>query len=125
MKLIAIIDDDFLIRRSLETLLRAGGYATDSFASAEEFLIDIASCKADALLLDIHLKGKSGLELARHPSVQSLAPPMVFISATLDEGLRREALELSGAPCVRKPFKAAEIFLALMRALRRGSNQKT
>ena len=117
-KIVAILDDDFLIRRSLERLLAASGYGTESFASAEEFLTDVATCKADCLVLDINLKDASGLELARHPSVRALQCPIVFITGIVNEDLQRQALELSGAACVRKPFKAVEILTAIAKALR-------
>jgi len=117
-KLIAIIDNDFLLRRYLERLLAASGYATESFATADEFLADLATCKAGCLVLDIELKDSSGRELARHPTLRALQCPTVFISGTVSEDLQRQALELSGTPCVRKPFKAVEILPRIANAIR-------
>lgn len=118
-KTIAIIDDDFLIRRSLERLLTACGYGTDAFATGEEFLTNVATCEADCLVLDIDLTDTCGLELARHPSVRALQCSIVFMSGTCDEDIRRQARELSGADCVRKPFKAVELLTAIAVAVRK------
>jgi FixJ family two-component response regulator len=117
-KSIAIIDDDFLVRKSLERLLTAYGYGTESFATAEDFLQDVTACKADCLLIDLDLKSVSGLDLASHPSVRALERPFIFISGSASEEQRRQALELSGADCVRKPFKAIDLLTAIAQALR-------
>ena len=117
-KIIAIIDDDFLVRKSLERLLAAYGYGTESFASAEEFLEDLATCKADCLVLDLNLKNVSGLDLACHPSVRALQRPIIFISGSASEDHRRQAFELSGTACVRKPFKAIDILTAIAKSMR-------
>jgi FixJ family two-component response regulator len=117
-KSIAIIDDDFLVRKSVERLLTAYGYGTESFATAEEFLEEVATCKADCLLIDLNLKNVSGLDLASHPSVRALQRPVLFISGSASEELRRQALEVSGTACVRKPFKAIDLLTAIAQALR-------
>jgi|HubBroStandDraft_4_1064222.scaffolds.fasta_scaffold552733_1 two-component system response regulator FixJ len=117
-KLIAIIDNDFLVRRYLERLLSASGYATDSFATADEFLADAETCKAACLVLDFELKDSSGCELARHPTLRALQCPIVLISSNLNDDLQRQALELSGASVLCKPFKAIEILPRIANAIR-------
>jgi two-component system response regulator FixJ len=116
-QMIAIIDNDFLVRRHLERLLAASGYRTESFATADEFLADVATCRVTCLVLDIELKDSSGRELARHPTIRALQCPTVFVSGTINERLQREAQELSGTACVRKPFKAVDILPAIARAI--------
>ena len=66
--LVAIVEDDDSVRRSIERLLRANDYATAAFASAEEFLQSDVVDSAVGLVLDIHLGGMSGIELRRRLS---------------------------------------------------------
>jgi FixJ family two-component response regulator len=63
--LVAIVEDDPAMRKSVDRLLRAHGYGTAPFASAEAFLASDAADRARALVLDIHLPGLSGIELCR------------------------------------------------------------
>lgn len=63
--LVAIVEDDAPMRRSIERLLRASGYATAAFGSAEEFLHSGLAGQALGLVLDLHLPGMSGIELRR------------------------------------------------------------
>jgi FixJ family two-component response regulator len=113
---IAIVENDCSIRRALEYLLPPFGYNTATYATAQGFLAEAAACKADCLVLDIHLDDGSGLDLARHPSVRALQRPIVFMSGTADQNLLRRAFELSGTACVRKPFSANEILTAIKKA---------
>lgn len=118
-KTVAIIENDFLLRRYLERLLAASGYATESFATADEFLAEAATVNAACLVLDIELKDSSGRELAHHPTVRALQCPVVFIGDTANENPLRQAVELSGAEYVRKPIKALDFLPAIARAMRK------
>jgi FixJ family two-component response regulator len=60
--MITIVDDDEYVRESTKALMRSLGYNARAFASAEEFLeanLDDSSC----LILDVQMKGLSGVEL--------------------------------------------------------------
>ena len=54
---VAVIDDDDVIREALAGLLAAHEYEVELYASAEEFLGAVADSRADCLLVDIHLDG--------------------------------------------------------------------
>jgi FixJ family two-component response regulator len=60
---IAIVDDDMRFNRALERLLRAAGFETNAFGSAEEFLAHHTPQSHACLILDVHLPGMSGFEL--------------------------------------------------------------
>ncbi|MDH4053584.1 MAG: response regulator [Rubrivivax sp.] len=62
---IAVVEDDALVRRSFERLLRAAGMQAVGYESAEAFLADAKRPRFDCLVLDVHLGGMSGIELAR------------------------------------------------------------
>ena len=64
--MITIVDDDEAVRESTKALVRSLGYNARAFCSAEEFLdsnLDDCSC----LILDVQMKGLSGVELQEHP----------------------------------------------------------
>jgi FixJ family two-component response regulator len=114
-KIIAIVDDDFLLRKSLERLLQATGYRTESFASAEEFLDELPHCAADCLVVDLKLPGRSGLELLQHPDIVALKFPAILMSGTLDAARTQQALAAGCIACLRKPFKAVELLRIIVK----------
>ena len=113
--LVAVVDDDAAMRTSLERLLRASGYTTSAFASAEEFLRSGIVDRAVGLVLDIHLGAMSGLELRRRLRDAGATIPVVFITAFDDEATRTEADALGYVDYLQKPFEASRLIGALER----------
>ena len=116
--LVAIVEDDAATRESLVRLLRASGYTTTAFASAEEFLQSAEVGSAVGLVLDIHLGGMSGIELRRHLLAARSTIPVVFITARDDEATRVEALAVGCVDDVQKPFESSRLISALERGRR-------
>jgi FixJ family two-component response regulator len=110
--IIAIVDDDESVRRSLHRLVRSAGYAVETFASAAEFLAWLPRGQAACLVLDVHMKEMSGFELQ-----QRLAVPVVFITSH-DDASTRIRLEKSGAVGhLWKPFDEVAVLDMIRRAL--------
>ena len=63
--LVAIIDDDELIRDALRGLLREAGFAARAFASGEEFLRSGAQHLSSCLIMDVRMPGMRGPDLRR------------------------------------------------------------
>ena len=74
-----IVDDDGSVRDSLSLLLSLRGYATATFASAEDFLAAVQPQWRGCVILDIRMPGMSGLELTRNLGQKS--PLIVFTTA--------------------------------------------
>ena len=119
--MVAIVEDDETGRRSLERLLQASGYATTSFASAEDFLESGIGDRVIGLVLDIHLGGMSGIELRRRLTTVRSLLPVVFITAYDDEATRREAIAAGCVDYLRKPFDANRLTEALERGRKAGA----
>lgn len=115
---IFVIDDDPGMRRSLTVLLDKTGYSTKTFASAEAFLANVGTSQTyrGCIVLDIHLEGMSGVELATHLARTGNALPIIFMTGKDSDTERRAAL----ANCMAyltKPFPAALLLDAIDRAL--------
>jgi FixJ family two-component response regulator len=61
--MIAIVDDDSAIRRSLARVISSAGYSVSAFASAHEFLSSPESRSARCLVLDLRMPEMDGLNL--------------------------------------------------------------
>jgi FixJ family two-component response regulator len=119
--LIAVVDDDAAMRQSVQRLLQARGYSVSTFESAEEFIESALIESATGLVLDIQLKGMSGIELRRLLSAKMSRIPIVFITAHDDDTTRREALAVGCVDYLQKPFAADR----LTEALERGRESKS
>ena len=114
---IAVIDDDERLCLSMSRLLRAAHLQPITYLSAESFLADTKRPKFDCLMLDIQLKGMSGLDLRRRLSAVMDATPVIFITAHDDPEVRAQA-EVSGcAGYFRKMDSGADVLAAIRRTI--------
>jgi FixJ family two-component response regulator len=116
---IAIIDDDMLVRQSLEDCMESAGYAVESFDSAEEFLASGSPRKAACLIVDIQLPGITGLELQDRLSGADNRVPIVFVSAQGTQANRDKAMMRGATGFLSKPFRRDELVRLVEAATRR------
>ena len=109
---IAIVDDDASIRRSLLRVVQSAGYKAEAFASAREFLEWLPKNQAACLVLDVQMTEMNGFDLQ-----DRLAVPIIFITAHDDASIR-ERIEKSGAAAhLKKPFEAQTVLDAIHQAV--------
>jgi FixJ family two-component response regulator len=101
--LVSIVDDDPSVRRALERLVEAAGYAVETFASAEEFLGSTSLGPVECLILDVHLNGMNGLDLKELLVARGNTVPVIFITAH-DDAPTRARVDQSGSAFLAKPF---------------------
>ena len=102
---ISIVDDDLSVRRALSRLVRLGGYAVESFASAREFLSSAPRGRTACLVLDIHLNGgMSGFDLQERLVADGVTIPTIFITAHGDARTRERVTQAGVAGFLLKPF---------------------
>jgi FixJ family two-component response regulator len=114
---VAVVDDDFLMRKATAILLSALGYCTELFASAEEFLDAAMRSEASCLVVDIQLGDISGVELGRQLTANGFKFPIIFMTASDDAAIRNSAMQLGCVAYLRKPFPADELIDAIVRAI--------
>jgi FixJ family two-component response regulator len=116
--LVSVVDDDQSVRESLPDLLREFGFAVRAFSSAEEFLASDCVAQTRCLILDIAMPGMSGPDLQRELTLRGQEIPIVFITASRDEGVRSRVLEQGAVECLFKPFSDTALLEALNAAFR-------
>jgi FixJ family two-component response regulator len=104
--IVAVVEDDPSMLKSIERLLGAYGFATESFDSAEAFLANSGTTQAACIVIDIHLTGISGIELRRRLTASRLNFYVIFITAADDIQIYEEAAEAGCITCLHKPFSA-------------------
>ena len=113
--MVAIVDDDDLMRSALQGLLKSVGLPAQAFASAEEFLKSGQQHEVGCLVADIRMPGMSGLELQAKLNADQCRIPTIFITAHGDEKMRMQALRAGAVEFMAKPFDD-EVLLESVRA---------
>jgi len=103
-RVVAIVDDDELIRGSLRGLMKQAGFPAVAFSSAEKFLDSGEEKRTACLIADIRMPGMSGLELQAKLKEANQLIPIIFITAHGDEKLRLQALRAGAVEFLTKPF---------------------
>ena len=116
-KLIAIVDDDDLMRGALQGLLKTIGLSARTFASAEEFLDSGDQHQTGCLIADIRMPGISGLDLQAKLNAERCRIPTIFITAHGDEKMRMQALRAGAVEFLTKPFDDEALLKTVRAAL--------
>jgi FixJ family two-component response regulator len=116
--LIAIVDDDLWICKSLERLLKSAGLKSESFCSAEDYLNTGRHNGFCCIILDVGLPGMSGFEMDRRLVTKDNRLPIVFISARDEAEVRQEAAKAGAIAFLGKPFDDNALLHAVHTALR-------
>ena len=116
-KMVAIVDDDDLMRTALQGLLKSAGLLAQSFASAEEFLRSGHQHDTACLISDIRMPGMSGLELQAHLNADHCRIPTIFITAHGDAKMRMQAMRAGAVEFLAKPFDDEALLESVRAAL--------
>jgi FixJ family two-component response regulator len=118
-QLVAIIDDDELVRSSMASLIRSLGLIARTFASADEYLRTSDVGQVACVLTDVQMPGTSGLQLQQILSAEKTSPPVILMTAFPDQRIRAQALE-AGAICfMEKPVSEKGLLDCLEQVLGR------
>lgn len=117
MSAILCIDDEPAIRRLLTAILARDGHEAVPAADARAALAELATGRIDAVLLDLGLPDRDGLELLALLRARSPIP-VIVVSARADVQEKVAALDLGASDYVTKPFDGDELLARLRAALR-------
>jgi FixJ family two-component response regulator len=115
--IILVVDDEPLIRQSLDTLLRSVGYQVRSFSSALDLYEDDSLPRASCLILDIRLPFTSGLDFQQRLTDRGITVPVIFVTAHGDIPMTVRAMKAGAADFLSKPFRDQDILDAVASAV--------
>jgi FixJ family two-component response regulator len=113
--LVVVVEDDPATLKALGRVLRAGGFDTATYSSAEAFLDSPPARRPACLLLDNQLGGMSGLDLQRDLRARGSTVPVIVMTAFDARSLRQEAYRSGCAGCVDKTDDI-DVLLNLLRS---------
>ena len=115
---IAIVDDDEALREALGSVMKAAGFSSRTFASAEEFLACDDCEETACLILDVRLPGMSGIELQRRLADAHSRLPIIFATAHGDTSLRESLMRAGAAAFFYKPVRSDALLKEIHAALK-------
>ena len=113
-RIVYVLDDDVLVRRSISHLLNGGGYELHAFSEPAPMLDTLKQTCPDIIVLDLALGRSDAIDVMRQLAERKFAGKILLISgrdeATLGEVQRiGERQGLWMLPSLRKPFRGSEL----------------
>lgn len=117
---ILIVEDEIKLASLLSDYLLQSEYSTHMIHEGNTAVDWVKENKPDAILLDLMLPGKSGIDICKEIR-QFSSVPILMITAKVDEIDRLLGLELGADDYICKPFSPREVVARVKAVLRRAS----
>ncbi|MGC1663496.1 MAG: response regulator, partial [Bradyrhizobium sp.] len=110
---IFVVDDDPAVRETLSIVLSTGGYEVICFADGAALLSVARNRTPACILLDVHIPGKSGLDILKELRGEDYPAPIFIISGQGDIAMAVSAIKHGALDFIEKTFRGNEIVMRL------------
>src|SRR5260370_3973911 len=114
-----VIDDDALVRASIQGMLKSVGLRSETFGTPQEFLRSKRPDGPSCLVLDVRLPGVNGLDFQRELAGAGVRIPIIFITGHGDIPMTVKAMKSGAVEFLTKPFRDQDLLDAIHQALDR------
>jgi DNA-binding response OmpR family regulator len=121
---VLVVEDDKKTASFIRKALQGEGFAVDVCHDGEEGLAAARMTPYDAVVLDVMLPGRDGLNVLRELRAQSVGTPVLLLSARGEVNERVEGLNAGADDYLPKPFVLAELVARVKALGRRGGESK-
>jgi len=115
---ILLLEDEFMLRSSIQEYLEAFSHQVISFNDGLEVLKVLKQDSFDLLILDINVPKLSGLNLLKELNSLEIITPTIFISANIDIEDISKAFDLGACDYLKKPFHLKELGIRIAKVKR-------
>jgi FixJ family two-component response regulator len=122
-RVVYVLDDDEGIRLALSSLLRSVGLHVETFESSQAFLAFPKPPTPSCLVLDVRLRGESGLAFQEELGKSSLRMPIIFMTGHGDIAMTVKAMKAGAIDFLAKPFRDQDMLDAVSSALARDADR--
>jgi len=119
-----IVDDDDEVRSALALLMESIGMPVETFESAQAFLHQFNPLRSGCLVLDIRMKGMSGLDLQERLSKEAIHPPIIVITGHGDVPMAVRAVKAGAVDFIEKPFNDQFLLDSVHRAIEQDAQRR-
>lgn len=106
---IYIVDDDPAVRDALSVLFNMEGYVVETFSDGDTFVTSASKAVPACVMLDVHMPGRSGIEILKALNAENYPAPIFIISGQGDIPMAVEAIRNGAFDFVEKPFSAETV----------------
>jgi len=121
---IYVVDDDTSVRDALSVVLTLEGFHVSSFAEGTSFLAAVRQHQPDCIILDVHMPGRSGLDILKELRSQHSEVPLFIISGQGDIPMAVDAIKSGALDFIEKPFNAETLVTRVREAIAAAARQK-
>src|SRR3954454_10633945 len=104
-----IVDDDATTRDLLALLFLHQGYHVTAFEGSGSFLAAARTRTPSCIILDVHMPGRSGIDILKELDAQHYGAPVFIISAQNDIPLAVNAVKNGAFDFIEKPFEVSAV----------------
>ena len=119
-----VVDDDPSVRSSLKFLMSSVGLQVESFDSADALLQRKLPDSPSCLVLDVRLRGLSGLDFQRELAARNCHMPIIFITGHGDIPMSVRAMKAGAVEFLTKPFRDQDLLDAVRIALEKDRERR-
>jgi FixJ family two-component response regulator len=119
-----VIDDDDLVRASIQGMLKSVGLRAETFETPQQFLHSKRPDAPSCLVLDVRLPGVSGLDFQRELTEAGVRIPIIFITGHGDIPMTVKAMKSGAVEFLTKPFRDQDLLDAIHQALDRDRSSR-
>ncbi|MXN65901.1 response regulator [Stappia sp. GBMRC 2046] len=114
---IHIVDDDPAVRDALSVVFELDGFDVETFETGDDFLERISQTTPDSVIIDVHMPGRSGIEILSILHNRNFDRPVFVISGQGDIPMAVEAIKQGAHDFIEKPFDAETVVGRLREAI--------
>ncbi|WP_053151060.1 response regulator transcription factor [Pseudomonas sp. Pf153] len=117
--IVYIVDDDEPLREALGSLLRSIDLHVETFGSVAQFMQHPRPAVPSCLVLDVRLRGTSGLDFQQELAAANIHLPIVFMTGYGDIPMTVRAMKAGAVDFLSKPFREQDLIDAVSAAHQR------
>jgi FixJ family two-component response regulator len=106
---IFVVDDDAAIRDLLTMLFTRQGFKVTGFADGASLMAAMRTQSPACILLDVHIPGRSGLDILKELNARNHPAPIIIISGKGDIAMAVDAIKSGALDFIEKPFSGSDV----------------
>jgi FixJ family two-component response regulator len=112
-----IVDDDPAVRSTLSAVFSRAGYGVTCFADGAALVAAARSGTPLCIVLDVHIPGKSGLDILKQLNAQDYPVPIFMMSGQGDIAMAVDAIKNGALDFIEKPFRGSDVIARVTAAI--------
>ena len=122
---IFIVDDDPAVRQTLSLVFANAKYSVVCFADGAALLTELKARSPICIILDVHIPGKSGLDILKHINTQYSSIPIFIMSGKGDIAMAVDAIKNGAHDFIEKPFRGSDVVERVRVAIEASMSRQT